>query len=522
MAEVKNQAMPTIQTRTPSVAVRDKVSYEVPEMRRIKRIHFVGIGGVGMCGIAEVLLNQGYQVSGSDLRNSAATERLQLLGAQIHIGHRQSNVDQVSVVVVSSAVGEDNPEVISARALRIPVVRRAEMLAELMRYRHGIAVAGTHGKTTTTSLLASVLAQAGLDPTFVIGGKLTSAGTNARMGESRYLVAEADESDASFLHLQPMVSIVTNIDADHMDTYGGDFNQVKKAFIEFLHNLPFYGLAVLCTDDPVVQEILPEIGRPLLTYGVNENADYRAVDLHQQGMISSFTALRPDGQAALKIKLNMPGLHNIQNALATIAVASDEGVCDKAIQEGLANFQGVGRRFQIQGYFPLPGSVAPQAALETAPESALETEQDAVMMVDDYGHHPREVAATIAAIREGWPEKRLVMLYQPHRYSRTRDLYEDFVQVLSEADVLLLMEVYPAGEEPVTGADSRSLCRSIRQRAQLDPIFVERGADVGKLLKNILKSGDLLLTQGAGDVGAVSMDLAQRHLEPLNPLEDNL
>ncbi|MFT5719963.1 MAG: UDP-N-acetylmuramate--alanine ligase [Motiliproteus sp.] len=525
MAEGKNQAMPTIQTRTPSVAVRDKVSYEVPEMRRIKRIHFVGIGGVGMCGIAEVLLNQGYQVCGSDLRSSAVTERLQQLGAQIHIGHRQSNVDRVNVVVVSSAVGEDNPEVISARSQRIPVVRRAEMLAELMRYRHGIAVAGTHGKTTTTSLLASVLAQAGLDPTFVIGGKLTRAGTNARLGESRYLVAEADESDASFLHLQPMVSIVTNIDADHMDTYGGDFNQVKKAFIEFLHNLPFYGLAVLCTDDPVVQEILPEIGRPLLTYGINEGADYRALDIKQQGMISSFTALRPDGQTALPIKLNMPGLHNIQNALATIAVASDEGVGDEAIQEGLAQFQGVGRRFQIQGYFPVPASsgpeAVPEAVLKAAHETALEVERDAVMMVDDYGHHPREVAATIAAIREGWPEKRLVMLYQPHRYSRTRDLYEDFVQVLSEADVLLLMDVYPAGEEPIAGADSRSLCRSIRQRGQLDPVFVERGADVGKLLKNILQPGDLLLTQGAGDVGAVSLDLAQRQLQPLTPLEDN-
>ncbi len=494
--------------------MRDKISYELPEMRRIKRIHFVGIGGVGMCGIAEVLLNQGYQICGSDMRASLVTERLQRLGTQIHIGHRQSNIDQADVVVVSSAVGEDNPEVIAARAQRIPVVRRAEMLAELMRYRHGIAVAGTHGKTTTTSLMASVLAQAGLDPTFVIGGKLTSAGTNARLGESRYLVAEADESDASFLHLQPMVSIVTNIDADHMDTYGGDFNQVKKAFIEFLHNLPFYGLAVLCSDDPVVREILPDIGRPLLTYGVNEDADYRAVDIQQQGMTSSFTALRPDAQPPLQIKLNMPGLHNIQNALATIAVASDEGVSDQAIQEGLAQFQGVGRRFQIQGYFPVPESTdAPQtpATADTA---------DTVMMVDDYGHHPREVAATIAAIRQGWPEKRLVMLYQPHRYSRTRDLYEDFVQVLSQADVLLLMEIYPAGEEPIAGADGRSLCRSIRQRGQIDPIFVERGADVGQLLQHLLHPGDLLLTQGAGDVGALSQDLAQRKLQPLSIAED--
>ncbi|MEH6824218.1 MAG: UDP-N-acetylmuramate--L-alanine ligase [Motiliproteus sp.] len=496
----------------PKAALRDKFCYELPEMRRIKRIHFVGIGGVGMCGIAEVLLNQGYQICGSDIRVSAVTERLDQLGAQIHIGHRQSNIEQVDVVVVSSAVGEDNPEVMAAREQRIPVVRRAEMLAELMRYRHGIAVAGTHGKTTTTSLLASVLAQAGLDPTFVIGGKLTSAGTNARMGESRYLVAEADESDASFLHLQPMVSIVTNIDADHMDTYGGDFNQVKKAFVEFLHNLPFYGLAVLCTDDPVVRDILPEVGRPLLTYGINEEADYRAVDIEQQGMTSSFTVLRPDAQAPLLIKLNMPGLHNIQNALATIAVASDEGVCDQAIQDGLAQFAGVGRRFQIQGHFPVPGSKAGQKSQEGV--------ADAVMMVDDYGHHPREVAATIAAIRQGWPEKRLVMIYQPHRYSRTRDLYEDFVQVLSDTDVLLLMDIYPAGEDPISGADGRSLCRSIRQRGQVDPIFVKRGADIAKLLQNLLQPGDLLLTQGAGDVGAISLDLAKRQLQPLAEVED--
>ncbi|MEH6469756.1 MAG: UDP-N-acetylmuramate--L-alanine ligase [Halopseudomonas sp.] len=473
-------------------------------MRRIRRIHFVGIGGVGMCGIAEVLLNQGYQIAGSDIRESAVTERLRQFGAQIHIGHRESNIDQVDAVVVSSAVGEDNPEVIAARAQRVPVVRRAEMLAELMRYRHGIAVAGTHGKTTTTSLMASVLAKAGLDPTFVIGGKLTSAGTNARMGESRYLVAEADESDASFLHLQPMVSIVTNIDADHMDTYGGDFNRVKKTFIEFLHNLPFYGLAVVCSDDPVVLEILPEVGRPILTYGTNEEADYRAVEIEQTGMTTSFTALRPDGQAPLQIHLNMPGLHNVLNAMACIAVASDEGIGDQAIQDGLGQFEGVGRRFQIQGYFPV----------------ANEQGTGEVMMVDDYGHHPREVAATIAAIRQGWPDKRLVMMYQPHRYSRTRDLYEDFVQVLSDADVLLLMEIYPAGEEPIAGADGRSLCRSIRQRGQVDPVFVERGEDIGKLLQNLLQPGDLLLTQGAGDVGAVSLDLAQRKLQPLAAEED--
>ena len=323
------------------------------------------------------------------------------------------------------------------------------------------------------------------------------------MGESRYLVAEADESDASFLHLQPMVSIVTNIDADHMDTYGGDFNQVKKTFVEFLHNLPFYGLAVLCTDDPVVTEVLPEVSRPMLTYGLNEDADYRAVDIEQDGMTTRFTALRPDGHAPLQISLNMPGLHNVLNALSCIAVATDEGIDDKAIAAGLSNFQGVGRRFQIQGHFPVEA----------------DGEQGEVMMVDDYGHHPREVAATVAAIRKGWPDKRLVMMYQPHRYSRTRDLYEDFVQVLSEADVLLLMDIYPAGEEPIAGADGRSLCRSIRQRGQVDPVFVERGEDVARLLQNLLRPGDLLLTQGAGDVGMISADLAERKLQPLSDEE---
>ncbi len=472
---------------------RSKTRYEMPEMRRIGRIHFVGIGGVGMCGIAEVLLNQGYAIAGSDIRRSAVTERLEKLGMTIHIGHQQSNIVDVDAVVISSAVGEDNPEVQAARAQRIPVVRRAEMLAELMRYRHGIAVAGTHGKTTTTSLLASVFAQAGLDPTFVIGGKLTSAGTNARLGESRYLVAEADESDASFLHLQPMVSIVTNIDADHMSTYGGDFNVLKKTFVDFLHNLPFYGLAVLCTDDPIVSEILPQISRPVLTYGLNEGADFRAVDLNQTGMVTRFRVLRPEGYAPLDISLNMPGEHNVLNALATIAVATDEGVNDQAIIDGLCQFQGVGRRFQVQGEFPIEGG--------------------SVLMVDDYGHHPREVAATLQAIRQGWPDRRLVTLYQPHRYSRTRDLYEDFVQILSEPDVLLLMDIYPAGEEPIAGSDGRSLCRSIRQRGKVDPVFVERGENIAALLQNILQPGDLLLTQGAGDIGTISQQLAQQGLK---------
>lgn len=461
--------------------------YEVPEMRRIRRIHFVGIGGVGMCGIAEVLLNQGYQISGSDIRDSAVTKRLRDMGAEIFIGHADENITVANVVVTSTAVQEDNPEVMAARERRVPIVRRAEMLAELMRYRHGIAVAGTHGKTTTTSLLSSVFAEAKLDPTFVIGGRLNSAGTNAKLGGSRYLVAEADESDASFLHLQPMVAIVTNIDADHMDTYGGDFEKLKQTFVDFLHNLPFYGLAVLCSDDPVVEDILPRVSRPYVTYGVNEEADYRAVDIQQNGMQTSFVVKRPDGRADLNVTVNMPGRHNVLNALATIAVATDEGIEDQAICDGLSKFQGVGRRFQVLGDVLVEGGT--------------------VMLVDDYGHHPREVQATIRAVKEGWPDKRLVMINQPHRYTRTRDLYEDFVQVLSEADVLLLMEVYAAGETPIAGADSRSLCRSIRQRGSVDPVFIESLDEVNDVLRNLLQPGDLLLTQGAGDITALAHQL---------------
>jgi UDP-N-acetylmuramate--alanine ligase len=455
-------------------------------MRRIRRIHFVGIGGVGMCGIAEVLLNLGYEVSGSDLKSSATTDRLASFGAQIFIGHRAENVAHADALVVSSAINPANPEVAQALERRIPVVPRAEMLAELMRYRHGIAVAGTHGKTTTTSLLASVFAAAGLDPTFVIGGKLNAAGTNAQLGTGQYLIAEADESDASFLHLQPMVSVVTNIDADHMSTYDGDFSKLKKTFVEFLHNLPFYGLAVLCVDDPVVREILSQVGRPIITYGFGEDADVRAIDVRQQGMQTHFTVLR-HGRGPLPVSVNMPGRHNVLNALATIAIATDEGIDDAAIVQGLAGFQGVGRRFQVYGELQVAGG--------------------SVMLVDDYGHHPREVQAVISAVRDGWPERRLVMVYQPHRYSRTRDLYDDFVQVLAGAGVLLLLEVYPAGEEPIPGADSRHLCHSIRQRGVLDPIYVERGADLAPLLRPLLLPGDILLCQGAGDIGALAPQL---------------
>ena len=468
----------------------------VPEMRRIHTIHFVGIGGSGMCGIAEVLLNQGYNISGSDIRQSPVTRRLESLGARVFIGHEASNVAEVDVVVTSTAVAADNPEVVQANVRRIPVVPRAEMLAELMRFRHGIAVAGTHGKTTTTSLLASVLGYSGMDPTFVIGGRLNSAGTNAKLGGSRYLVAEADESDASFLHLQPMVAIVTNIDADHMSTYDGDFEKLKKTFISFLHNLPFYGVAVVCIDCPVVRELLPEIKRQVITYGFSDDADFQAVDLCQKGMKTTFNLVCNNGKkqdgTKQAVEINIPGEHNVLNALATFAVASDEGLPDQVIADGLAKFDGVGRRFQVHGEFNTPAGD--------------------VMLVDDYGHHPTEVAATISAVRKGWKDKRLVMIYQPHRYSRTRDLYEDFVNVLSQVDVLVLMEVYAAGEKPVLGADGRSLCGSIRQRGKVDPIFISQPDEIESVLSEVLQEGDLLLTQGAGDIGSLAVKLGQSEL----------
>lgn len=467
--------------------------YHVPEMRRIRKIHFVGIGGAGMSGIAEVLLNQGYVVSGSDIKISVTTERLQKLGGQIHIGHAASHLQDVDVVVVSTAIDSKNAELIAAQDRRIPIVRRAEMLGELMRYRHGIAVAGTHGKTTTTSLIASILAAGGKDPTFVIGGLLNSAGSNARLGESRYLVAEADESDASFIHLQPMVTVVTNIDMDHMDTYGGDFGKLKQTFIEFLHNLPFYGLAVVCGDDPVIQEVLPQVGRSSLTYGFDENNDFRATDVKQVGKTQRFRVQRPNKDGSLAIFLNLPGRHNVLNALAAIAVATEEGVEDEAIQTGLAEFSGVGRRFQVYGEFPIEGG---------AP----------VMLIDDYGHHPREVAATVAAVRAGWPERRLVMIYQPHRYSRTRDLFEDFVDVLSTVDQLILLEVYSAGEEPIPGANGRALSRSIRTRGLVDPIFVKSTESVCDTLGDIICPGDIVMTQGAGNVGMLAGEIASRLL----------
>lgn len=465
-----------------------------PGMRRIKRLHFVGIGGAGMCGIAEVLANQGYSVSGSDMKASNVVERLRQCGVNVAIGHAEENVVGADVVVVSSAIDATNPEIRWAHEHRVPVVRRAEMLAELMRFRHGIAVAGTHGKTTTTSLTATLLAEGGLDPTFVIGGKLTSAGANARLGEGDYLVAEADESDASFLHLQPMVSIVTNIDADHMATYGGDFERLKSTFIEFLHNLPFYGLAVLCIDDANIRSMRDQVKRQFVTYGFDEDADYRIVDFTQQGGEVSFTAVRPGEAAPLAIRLAMPGRHNALNAMAAIVVATDAGVSDEAILRGLASFAGVGRRFQVHGHFS-----APKADGE-------------IMLVDDYGHHPREVDMVIQAVRAGWPDRRLVMLYQPHRYSRTRDLYEDFVRVLSQVDTLVLLDVYSAGEAVIPGAEGRTLAGSIRQRGEVDPVFVEHKQELPALLSKLLRPGDIFITQGAGDVGGISLRFAQAKL----------
>jgi len=465
----------------------DRSAYSVPEMRRIRRIHMIGVGGTGMSGIAEVLVNLGYEVAGSDLRASAVTQRLQRKGIEVFIGHDAAHVGAADVVVSSSAVDEENPEVIAARENRIPVVPRAEMLAELMRYRHGIAVAGTHGKTTTTSLIAAVFGEAGLDPTFVIGGLVNSVGSNAQLGASRFLIAEADESDASFLHLQPMVTVVTNIEADHMETYGGDFNILRRTFLDFLHNLPFYGIAVLCIDDPVIRDLLPEVSRQVLTYGFAEDADYRIDSVAKEGLATRFTVHRPGDGSALSVTLNMPGTHNVLNAAAAVAVASDEGLPDGAIQAGLAGFEGVGRRFSCLGELALPEGTA--------------------LLVDDYGHHPTEIRATLESARQAWPDRRVVMIYQPHRYTRTRDLYEDFVAVLSRCDVLVLLDVYPAGEDAIPGADSRSLTRSIRQRGQIEPIFADAIEDVPELLRDIVRDGDVVITQGAGNVARLAQDL---------------
>lgn len=461
----------------------------MPVMRRIRRIHFVGIGGSGMSGIAEVLFNQGYEVSGSDLQRSLVTERLSSMGVKVTIGHHGKNVAKADVLVISSAVNDSNPEVQQAHKNRIPIVPRAEMLAELMRYRHGIAISGTHGKTTTTSLIASIFRVAGLDPTFVIGGKLKSAGSHAKLGAGAFLIAEADESDASFLHLQPRVAVVTNIDADHMHTYGGDFSKLLDTFVMFLHNLPFYGLAVICTDDVHVVEISERIGRQVITYGLNDSADFRAANIRHVGNKTYFDALRPGNKKPLAITLNMPGKHNVLNALAAIAVAEDEEIKDDMIVKGLAEFEGVGRRFEIY--------------------EQQKINNKNFMVVDDYGHHPTEVKATLDALRAGWPKKRVVMLFQPHRYTRTEDLYDDFVSVLSQVDCLLMLEVYSAGEDVIPGADSRSLCSSIRKRGKVDPVYIADISEIPELLKEIIVEGDVLITQGAGNIGRISNRLIE-------------
>jgi UDP-N-acetylmuramate--alanine ligase len=455
---------------------------------KVRRIHFVGIGGAGMSGIAEVLLNQGYQVSGSDLAASAATRRLASLGAKVSVGHAPEHVTGTDAVVVSTAVAADNPEVAAAREQRIPVVPRALMLAELMRLKQGIAIAGTHGKTTTTSLVASVLAEGGLDPTFVIGGRLIAAGSNARLGAGDFIVVEADESDASFLHLQPVLAVVTNIDADHMGTYGHDFDKLKQAFVQFLQNLPFYGSAILCTDDPHVRDIVGTVAKPVITYGTGRDAAVRAEAIRHDAGRMRFRARR-ENAAALDVLLNLPGRHNVLNALAAIAVATELGIDDAAILKALAEFHGVGRRFQRYGEIPLAGG-------------------GRFTLIDDYGHHPAEMAATLEAARGAFSGRRIVLAFQPHRYSRTRDLFEDFVKVLSTPDAVLLAEVYAAGEAPIVAADGRALARAVRVAGAVEPVFVEDIAEMPDAIRRVAQDGDVVLTMGAGSIGNVPGQLA--------------
>jgi len=453
----------------------------------IRHIHFVGIGGSGMSGIAEVLINQGYKVSGSDLGENAATRRLIQLGAAVHRGHDASFIEGADAIVTSTAVKDDNPEVVAAHARLVPVVPRAVMLAELMRMKKGVAIAGTHGKTTTTSLVASVLAAANLDPTFVIGGRLNSAGANAQLGSGEYIVVEADESDASFLNLLPVLSVVTNIDADHMDTYGHDFGRLKGAFIEFLHKMPFYGAAVVCVDDPAIREILPQIARPITSYGVSPDAQVRALNIRPVGGQMHFTVQRRNGEVLpdLDVVLNLPGHHNVLNALAAIGIAVELGVSDAAVLQALAEFKGVGRRFQRHG----------EAALPSGGTATL---------VDDYGHHPVEMAATLAAARGAFPGRRLVLAFQPHRYSRTRDCFEDFVKVIGSADAVLLAEVYAAGEAPIVAADGRSLARALRVAGKLEPVFVDDITTMAQAILDNARDGDVVLCMGAGSIGSVA------------------
>ena len=491
----------------------------IKRMRRIHTVHFVGIGGSGMSGIAEVMLSLGYAVQGSDLKRNKQTKRLESQGATVFIGHAPDNIRDADAVVVSSAVDETNPEVAAAKEQLMPVVSRAEMLAELMRFRYSVAVAGTHGKTTTTSLVASVLAEGGLDPTFVIGGCLKSADANARLGQGDYLVAEADESDASFVHLKPMLAVVTNIDADHMSTYDGDIEKLKSSFVEFLHNLPFYGLAVVCSDDPGVNDVLGDIGRSITTYGTNADADVRAINIVFSESTTEFDVLRsgdtprrtgdtvvvspsrcstPVEQNSgdtttvspnMHVTLQLPGMHNVRNALAAIAIADELQIGSDAVVKALADFEGIDRRFQLMG--------------------EVRTDAGTVMLVDDYGHHPTEIAATLSAAKTGWPEKRIVLVFQPHRYSRTRDLMDDFATVLCSADVLVLLDVYAAGEEAIAGADGRAVARAVRTRGSVEPVFVESLNDLQQVLKGLIEDGDLVLTMGAGDIGAYAVQLPE-------------
>ena len=459
----------------------------------VKHIHFVGIGGAGMSGIAEVLRNLGYEISGSDLSDSATLRRLASIGIRTHVGHAESNIASADAVVTSTAVQADNPEVIAARARKIPVVPRAMMLAELMRLKQGVAIAGTHGKTTTTSLVASVLAEGGLDPTFVIGGRLNSAGANAKLGSGDYIVVEADESDASFLNLLPVMAVVTNIDADHMETYGHDFRKLKGAFLEFLNRMPFYGTAVLCTDDEAVRDIAADVGCPVTSYGFGDDAQVRAVNVRAEGPQMKFTARRRNGVTLpdLEVTLNLPGRHNVLNALAAIAVAVELNVPDAAVKKALAEFHGVGRRFQSYGDVAVQGATGKFTVIE------------------DYGHHPVEIAATLQAARGAFPGRRLVLAFQPHRYTRTRDCFEDFVKVLGDADAVLLSEVYAAGEEPIVAADSRSLARAARVSGQVEPVFVEEIADMPDAIFKIARDGDVVMCMGAGSIGGVPAKLVE-------------
>jgi len=465
-------------------------------MGRVKRIHFIGIGGAGMGGIAEVLKSLGYEVSGSDIKETSITKRLESLYIKVSIGHNIRNVTDADVVVHTSAIKDDNEELVSARKNRIPIVRRAEMLAELMRFSQGIAIAGTHGKTTTTSLVTSVLAEEGFDPTYVIGGLLNSSGSHAHLGRGKYIVAEADESDASFLHLHPIIAVITNIDADHLENYSGDFSFLRHNFVEFLHQLPFYGLAVLCIDDEGVRKVLPEVTKPVVTYGVDFEADYNAQIINQEETKTWFKVSCRDKKDWLEIELNLPGKHNVLNALASIAVARELGVNDKNIIKALCDFEGISRRFHVRG--------------------GIKINDINLTLIDDYAHHPTEIRSTFDAIKSGWPDRRLVVIYQPHRFTRMRDLFEDFSDILSQTDRLMIFDVYPAGEEEIPGSDGRSLCRAIRTRGKVDPIFLENKESVFEILPGVVKENDLLLTLGAGDIGSLSLQIYENYSQAIH------